>query len=89
MLENMLKRINQFGTTFYPPILDNYPQYEELKVQENVVKQNSNQSVQFSSGIEAGRYKTKLIDVFERLQLWLKRTFGPISLATTKLWKWP
>merc|ERR1712032_1036832 len=59
MIENMLKRINQFGTTFYPPILDNYPQYEELKVQENVVKQNSNQSVQFSSGIESAFHKCK------------------------------
>ena len=56
MIENMLKRINQFGTTFYPPILDNYPQYETLKVQENVVKElDSNQSLQFSSTIEAGK----------------------------------
>ena len=52
----MLKSINQNGTTYYHPILDNYPRYESLKVQENVVKElDSNQSLQFSSTIEAGK----------------------------------
>ena len=56
IIENMLKSINQNGTTFYHPILDNYPRYESLKVQENVVKElDSNQSLQFSSTIEAGK----------------------------------
>ena len=52
----MLKIINQNGTIFYHPILDNYPRYESLKAQENVVKElDSNQSLQFSSTIEAGK----------------------------------
>ena len=56
ILENMLKSINQNGTTYYHPILDNYPRYESLKVQENVIKElDSNQSLQFSSTIEAGK----------------------------------
>ena len=56
ILENMLKSFNQNGTTYYHPILDNYPQYETLKVQENVVKElDSIQSYQFSSSIEDGK----------------------------------
>lgn len=60
ILENMLKSFNQNGTTYYHPILDNYPQYETLKVQENVVKElDSIQSYQFSSSIEDAFHKCK------------------------------
>ena len=50
----MLKNINQFGTTYYPPILDNYPKYESLRVQENVVIPNTTETLTFSSGIDEG-----------------------------------
>ena len=54
MLESMLKKFNEFGTTYYPTILDNYPQYESLKIQENMVKPNASQNLLFTTGIEYG-----------------------------------
>ena len=65
ILENMLKNINQLGTTYYPPILDNYPKYESLRVQENVVIPNTTETLTFSSGIDEG--ETRFICLCESL----------------------
>ena len=48
--------IESIGKTYYHPILDNYPQYESFKAQENVIKEiNSSQNFAFTQGIDQGK----------------------------------
>lgn len=55
----MIEILKQSGKTYYQPILDNYPRYENFKAQESVIKEiNSSQSLAFTQGIETGMTRT-------------------------------
>ena len=65
----MIDSLKQFGKTYYHPILDNYPQYESFKSQENVIKEiNSSQNLAFTQGIEVGKTNFKLFKIFGYVQ---------------------
>ena len=48
----MLKSVNNLNVTYYHPLLDNYPKYEEFKSQALLI--NDSLTMAFSQSIEQG-----------------------------------